>query len=602
MNGRARERDDWLAMAACAALAAGAYALTAAHVSGLGDAPEAVAGLPVGAVLHAPGYVLYALAGRAFGTIVPVGDGATRANLMSTVVTVAAVAGVFDIARRLNASRVAAGMAAVGWASTTSVWFYAGYAKHDATSTAWIVLIVWLISGSWSDPSIKRVAVVAGLMGLSLGLGWPPIVSMLPAVIWWGWSGLRRPWGIACAVSAGLGGVALVAGLVFWRSAAEPTSFGGVESLPRLWRLWTLADFGSGADSGRHAGALASLGPIGRVARYGAVIGRDIGTLLGLTGLGGLIVGWRIGLRGVQILTAAALSNLIVVAIVLDAQVWGYRSGIVQGGFVAPITLAIVVGAALGIDWLAGAFAPRLGWTLTWPVLILVLIIPGLALHRAPATQLQAPIADWYARQLLEPLPRRAVVFAGSQSSSYPLLLAQQHGLRPDVSVIAIDGLATDWYRHRAAHELGQDLPPVGPKRGSGVALRLIEDVRPRPVFLDMEAQRALDPRIAYRPIGLSARALNDGQGFRDPAHPAELVDQIASDARRAGADTDPARGRWPNDEITGAYARPILLIAQSALDRGDTDVARKALQIALRLEPENHTVRAALQAMGSGQ
>jgi len=588
-------------MAACAVVAAGLIAMTSTPVSGLGDAPEAVAGLPRAAVLHAPGYVLYALAGRVFDTITPIGDSATRANLLSAVVTVAAVVAVFDIGRRLHVSRLAAGMAALGWTTTASVWFYAGYAKHDAVSTAWMVLIVWVISGSWTDPSIKRVSVVAGLMGLSLGLGWPPIVSMVPAVIWWGWSCLRRPWGLACLVGAGLGGVVLVAGLVFWRTAAEPSSFGGVDSLPRLWRLWTLADFGSGADSRRHAGALASLGPIGRVARYGGVIGRDIGTLLALTGLGGLIVGWRAGLRGVQILTAAALSNLIVVAIVLDAQVWGYRSGIVQGGFVAPVTLTIVIGAALGIDWLAATLSPRLGWALTWPMLILVLIVPSMALHRAPATQLQAPIADRYARQLLVPLPRHAVVFAGSQSSSYPLLLAQQHGTRPDVSVIAVDGLATHWYRDRAAHELGRDLPPVGPKRGSGVALRLIDDLRPRSVYLDMEAQRALGTRVAYRPIGLSARALNDGQGFQEPAHPAKLVAQIAAGARRAGADTDPARGRWPNDEIIGAYARPVLLIAQSALDRGDRDLARKALKVALQLEPQNHTVRVALEVLGSG-
>ena len=573
-------------MAGCAAVLC---AVTGSGRLGLGDAPETAVGVAEGAVVHAPGYPVHVAAAAVFVRLVPIVSDDAALNLFSAAVTGVTAVLLFVVARRLRVSRPAAAVAALGWMTAASVWFYASYAKHDALTAAWWAMaLAAMVTTDPGGPSTRRCAVVGVLIGSSLGVGWAPIVSGGLAVVWWARpraGSVRRL--VAVAAGAVAGAVA-VGGLVLVLSAGSPeVSWGGVDGPGGLVRLWAMDDFGF-TDRLTGGGAPATQTRTDNtflvdLVNYLGIVGRDLGPALAVAGVAGVVIWWRSRREVAQVLILAVGGNLVVLALGLGASVWGFRGGIVQGGFLAPTLLGLALAAGPAFDaavaWCAQWWSPRVAWA----ALAVLVVGTSVVAHRPAATQLRAPVTRTYAAQVLDPLPAGAVVLAGTASSSFPLRAAQAAGVRPDVTVVAVDGLSAGWYRDQLDTRSDQ-VAPVGDLTAAD-ALDVVLDAEG--VVLDHAAQSVLAERVAYQPTGLTAVVIAGPAGFVSPSDPDALVARVASEAEASGIIADPARRRWPNDEITRAYAAPLLLVAQDAINDRDWDLARRALSVAARLEPD---------------
>jgi hypothetical protein len=580
-----------VAGAAVAVVVLSLLATTGASVTGLGDAPEAFAGAQTGSVLHAPGYPIHAALGAVAIRVVPGLSDAMVLNALSGLATVVTAVLIVVGARRLGASAAAAAIVGAGWAATASVWFYAGYAKHDATTTLWCgALVVFVVSrvGAARRPAALDLVIAGAVVGLSLGVGWAPVLSGAGGLVWWLFP-RRGEWArLGIAIGAAVVGAGLVGVLVVAMTARSPeTSWGGVDDAGSLVRLWTMEDFGLGRrvvePDGRSNQVVRDGSLPSDLVGYVAVVGRDMGPALAVAGVAGLGVLWRRGRRDlVATLGLTMAGNIGAAAVVLSIEPWGFRSGIVQGGFVAPTLVAVAIAAAPAIDAVAG-WARR--WMTPWvPLGVAAVLVVGTSVvtHRAPATQLREPAGRVYADQVLEDLPTGAVVLAGSASSSFPLLARQADGVRPDVAVVAIDGLGTGWYRDQIARRHPR-LEPGDDADGAMDAILAGDG----PVFVDHVAQAALAERVGLRPIGVLAEVVDGTPGLMPAEDPMALVDLLDGQSAAAGMQTDPARTRWPNDDVAWAYARPLLVVARAAIDSGADDVARAALEVAAEIQPD---------------
>lgn len=602
-GGRAWWHSDGPWVLLVVTVGAALRALTWSDRLGLGDAPETALGVSGWSVLHAPGYPLYVAAAGLFTRAIPLMSDDWALNLFSAVVTVAAALLLFATARRLEASRPAAAVASLGWLTAASVWFYAGFAKHDPLSTFWwAALLAMTVMTDDAGPSTRRCAVLGVLVGLSLGLGWAPIASGGLAVLWWARPRNRKPGSLLAVVVGAVVGAAIVGALVLFMSAQSPdTSWGGVDNPAALLRLWAMDDFGFTDRLTGDPGAAPTQTRTDNnlavdLANYVAIIGRDLGPGLAIAGVAGLVVWWRHRRETAQILALSIGGNLIVVAVGLGATVWGFRSGIVQGGFLAPTLLGLALASSAALDALADWCARWWPHWVSWTAVAVLVVGTSIVAHRPAATALDAPVTRTYAAQVLDPLPEGAVVLAGSASSSFPLRAAQSAGARPDVTVIAVDGLTAGWYREQL-DDRNSTLPDVA-KLDANEAIKAILD-GPSPVVLDHYAQLALAERAAYQPSGLTAAVLPDRPpGYVPPEDPAKVVAEVEAEAEESGIITDPARRRWPNDEITRAYSGPLLLIAQQALNDSDWELARQALGVAARLEPDRAVIADTLEQL----
>lgn len=601
----ARRRGGSLKGAAWAvgllAVVAVAYLSTASPHIGAGDAPESAAGAMTWSVVHAPGYPLYVLLAGGFARVAPGGfdDGL---NLFSAVTTLGTAALLLSTARRLGASRPAAAVATLGWALTASVWFSAGYAKHDALTALWWMLILGVVLSTPADgPSIRRCGGVGLLSGLSLGLGWAPIAAASPAVLWWarrrGASGRT----LAMLGLGAIGGALIVALLVAAMTRAAPdTSWGGARDPAAILRLWSMQDFGFGSrlqgSSGPAGQTRADQSTLGDTANYLAVVARDMGPALAAMGVAGTVLWWRRRRPVGIVLTIAIVGNLAAVSFGLGATVWGFRSGIVHGGFLAPALSCLALASARAVDEAAKALSRRVPLAMAWLGIGLLLVGTSVVTHRAPATQLRSPVVRSYAEHVLDEVPRESIVVTGSASGAFPLQAEQAAGRRADVVVIMLDGLETSWYRRQLDARqdvLDGSMADLDPDEA--VTSLLSHD---GPVFLDHGAQVALARRTAYQPIGLVARVLPGTPGYRSPVAPGSVVDEVSEMARASGFATDPARNRWPNDELVQAFTHPMLLVAQDAINQERWDLARRALDAALELDPDRPVLVDALDQL----
>ena len=310
----ALSRRDAVWAGATAALSAVLFATILTGHAGLGDAPEAVAGVASLGILHDPGYPSYVLIARAFTLLVPFGGEALRVNLFSLVCASASVAGVQLLARRCGAARWASSLGALALAATAGFWFYAGFAKHDIFSGLLFLIALHLALAWQQRPTTRRLVALAAVIGLGLGSSWPLMMLLLPTVAFILFVSRRRLSlrSLALSAAAGLAVVVVVYGFVMVRAAQNPpVNWGDATSISRLVNLVDRADFtphGSAAkavSSGSAPGKSASTGTPAAAAQvgairashvfpsvgsYGVIMAREIGILGSVLAVIGLLV------------------------------------------------------------------------------------------------------------------------------------------------------------------------------------------------------------------------------------------------------------------------------------------------------------------------
>jgi hypothetical protein len=628
----------WAAVTGLASAVLFATALTS-H-PGLGDSPEAVAGVRSLGILHAPGYPAYVLTARAFTLLVPVGNMAFRVNLFSLVCAALSIAGVQLLARRCGAARWAASLGALVLAVSGGFWFYATFAKAD-TFSGLLFLVTLHLALAWrARPTTGRLVGLAVGLGVGLGSSWPLMVLIGPMIAFVLIAGRRGLSLRALATATATGLVILVGiyGFVLVRAAENPPiNWGQATTVSRLIDLVGRRDFSShGSPSAKSATPTAGVGsPLGAgsgvigaklagrggnppaatvttgtaiapsISGYGVIFGRELGILGLLLAAFGLIASLR---RRYMVasypLLIAFFANLIGAAVVVGVgSSPGSDVDLVEEGFLLGCYFVLAAWMAIGATELVAItsnarlagrfdFSPhrRLVSAMVAAILVAAALVPLVPQHWSVAHRDSKPFADRYASTVFAALPQRAVMFVWGADLNLPLTYRQVvYHDRPDVTVIAVGGLRFDWYRAQVSRLLGRALPAeaADPIVDLTQVMRSLNGIRP--VFVDQQATEFLTTRFKYRNVGLVAQAEPLSQAV--PVSSSVALEHSVLAAERAADMPSPAWNGWPNSYLNQAeYATAELKVARAYYQQHDLVGMRRALTNVLSIEPGDST------------
>jgi Protein O-mannosyl-transferase TMEM260-like len=648
-------RVDALWAAGTGLVSAGLFATILYGHSALGDAPETIAGVSSLGILHDPGYPTYVLSAHLFTLLVPVGDEALRVALFSVVCASASIAGTQLLARRFGVPRWAGSLGALTLAASAGFWYYAAFAKHDVFSGLLFLLTLHLAIAWLARPSTKRLVALAAVIAWGLGSSWPLEALALPAVGFVLFVGRRRlplP-SLAVATGTGLAVIVAIAGFVMIRASANPPlNWGDATNLSRLVALVNRADFtahgshGQSAPAGPASGSGASasgsgLGQSGTGTVPGgavtnpigdaSIFGRELGVLALILAAVGLIasVTRRRNAASFPVLIAF-LGNLLGAAIVVGfgRSSGGLETDLVTEGFVLGCYFALACWIGLGCAELADGIrripvarltgrgtgegsaegAPRspargpvkrvlaaVGVIALGAALVLPLAVGNWSTVRRSSK----PFADRYAQTVFSELPPHAAMFVLGAELTQPMIYRQVvYHERPDVTVVALDGLPQEWYRAQISRKLGVQLPPTS----AGAARVLNAVARVRPVYIDARGAQTLASAVGYEPVGLISQLVPGPPGQAPVFSPAALEGTFMAAARRAGFPNH-AWDVWPNDFVMlSEYSTAALQLAQAQYQRGDLAGMRRSLQEDLRILPGNPPALTDLKLLNRGK
>lgn len=586
------DRHDVLFALLTGAASAVLFATTLRSHVALGDAPETVAGVSALGILHAPGYPSYVLAAHLFTYLVPFGSEAFRVNLFSLLCGAATVTGVNLLARRAGASRMASAVAALLMAAGAGFWFYADFAKHDMFS-ALLLLVALYLTVDLDSRGAQAIAVGAGrrlaglgvAIGAGLGSSWPLTVLLIPTVLIavLRWPVLRTARRLAVGSAAALLTMVAVYGFVLVRAGENPPlNWGQASSVSALVNLVNRSDFtGAGATPTVASQTSRGAAPVSRQSLTDGALGREIAQAgfyrleLGWIGLAAVLWGvtlatWRRRRRAaLPIAVTFAVSLIGTATIVGTTRTGTYDFDLAEEGFLFGCYFPLVCWIALGFDDFSRRVLARLlsrvsrgRRLLPGVAAVLGLATIGLSVgaHAAVEKRTARPLADQYAASVFAELPRHAVLFIWGAEFTQPLVYRQVvDGDRPDVTVIAAEGLSYPWYREQTARRLHLVFPPsVG---NSVVDARSVVHavMRSRAVYVDPLAGQILSTEtpigklnpgrpIGYEPVGIVARAV-PGTGSIEVEPPSALAAAVSRAERTAGIPA-PDWHMWPNENL----------------------------------------------------
>jgi hypothetical protein len=622
-------RTDIHWAAGVATLSAILFATAITGHPGLGDAPETVAGVDSLGILHAPGYPAYVISAWIFTLLIPFGSVAFQVNLFSLVCASLSTGGVYLLARRCGAARWASALGALALAAGAAFWFYATFAKHDMFSGLVFLVAIHLMLSWQQRPKTAKLVGLAAALAVGLGSSWPLTLLLGPAV---GFVLIRNRRQLSVpsflqASAAGLLVVVALYGFVVVRAGQHPqVNWGEATSIGRLGSLVGRSDFmyrvksnptsetgRPGTPSGSRPRinteskpelATRSSSTIGRLATSTGVEASIFTHELGISAIvlaaWGLFVGFSRRREPVFYpVLLVFLGNLVGAVVVTGAPSYnGYDTNLVHEGFV--LGCYFVLGAWLAVgatDLVATAREsnwpadPRTRRTLvTWVVpaaIGLLVLVPSIVGHWGVAHRDADPLADRYAKTVLDSLPPRAVVFIWGFERAEPMFYRQVvKDERPDVVVVSSELLTKDWYPEQISREIGRPLPRQLNDTVAD-ARRAVEAVRGfRPVYMDMPTAQTLAASVGYRPAGLLARATG-GSGATAFRHPERLARKMREVERAAGM-PDEDWGLWPNYYVRDSYLAAAYEVFWAYLGRNDLPGARQALKGMLRVDPGN--------------
>ena len=507
-------RTDFVWAAATGGAAAALFATALTSHPALADAAEAVTGVSSLGILHAPGYISYVLAAKAFTLLVPFGSEAFRVNLFSLVCASLSIAGVQLLARRCGASRWAASVGALTLAAGAGFWFYAGFAKHDMFSGLMFLVALHLTLAWQQRPRTgKLIALAAGARGRSGGILAPDRVAAADR-------GLRTvpragP-ALAPVARCGDGDRPGHPGRA-WRVRDGPCRAEPGGKLRR--RHEPLAARGARHEGGLHSArrsdqaelrrhrlqesppanatgassASSPRAPSGAVAaaivpasgvpittglgNYVVVFARELGIVgLALSALGLILSLRRRRTTATWPLLIAFAANLIGAdLLVRPGGSNGTDLQLIEEGFVLGCYFVLATWLALGAtELVAGVSGLRLRSgaslaahrkviaPLAAAVVAGVLLVPSILGHWSVAHRAGKPYADRLASAVFAELPRGAAVFVSNSELADPLVYQQvvKHRRR-DMLVVDMFALEYRWYREELERRLGRPLPPL---------------------------------------------------------------------------------------------------------------------------------------------
>jgi hypothetical protein len=156
---------------------------------------------------------------------------------------------------------------------------------------------------------------------------------------------------------------------------------------------------------------------------------------------------------------------------------------------------------------------------------------------------------------------------------------------RPDVVVVAADGLSYDWYRQQVERRLGVTLPPISSSQLDTAAAAIKYVSRFRPVYLDPQAAQQTASLLGYRPVGLIDK-LTAGVGPQ-PVTTAVTLDNTVLAAEEDAGMPEAVWDEWPNDYVLQAeYDAAELEVARAFNEIHDVADVRRAFENVLAIDP----------------
>ncbi len=466
------------------------YAITLQPGLPAGDSGELITAAATGGVAHPPGYPLYVMLAGAWIRLVPFGDVAWRANLLSAVCAAAAAAVLAAAVHRLTASRAGAVLAAWAFALSAPTWQNAVVAEVFALNAllAACVLLAFThtraaagagaraaarskrptarpaaVPGAGDDAGLLPVCALALLTTLALShhhtllfLAAPAAAVALAAEVRAGRGARAAP---AMAVAAAIGLLPL-AWLPFASRHPDALVWGDATTLRGFLALVTRADYGS-----------LRLDPVEAALRadrsHLAIYAESLPRALGVLPLALAVV-------GACVVAARHRPLAIVLALFVAGQAWfftrvGFPSGVdwlrgvIQRFYILP-DLALAALAGVGFAWVLtrlprGGRLPAVSAALALGV---TLVLP-LARHPRAADQRGNVFAESLGRMTLAGVPRGGVLFVqGDLFHNAAMYLTRVRHLRPDVTVLDQELMTYDWYVRRVRARMPGLLPGFG--------------------------------------------------------------------------------------------------------------------------------------------
>jgi len=540
-----------------------------------------------GGVAHPSGYPLYLLLLRATSWL-PAVSAAHRAAIATAVIGALAVLVLHAACRAWGARPLAATFTVFVLAASPTMLRVSTEAEVFALNVLVVALVLWL--GAQRGP--VRGMTRAVLLGLVAGLGMSNhLTCTLLAPV--GLLGVARatressrPTFAVVAATIGAWIVGLTPYAYLFVAPDTAMSWRRIDTLPDLVYHVLRMDYGG---PGAFAPSRSPIGAVDNLAALGSMLGRT--WLYVLLPVGALGVGAR-ALRHsdraepragwIALATSFAVAGPLLVTR-FNVPLDGVGIAVCQRFYLLPavllaIPIAFVLGR-IGVELSHRTRAPSLGA----PWIASILALAAFAAIASQSLPRHSAAIECGARNLLAPLPERAVVIVSADYLYFSAIYVQQVlGERRDVAVLASGQLLNPEYRKRVHERHGVVELTPGDKLPS-LAIARDTLARGRSMFID-PPQFNIRRVYPVFPFGLLFRVLPQGEAVPQPSEVLALnkaiYEKLVFGYAKPGSDDDYATS------MQARYAQIWRFIANALAGVRDLEGAAFADETARRLAP----------------
>jgi len=557
--GPPRVEAAWTAAVGVIAMAA--YIATLCPTVYVMDSPELVAAAHVFGVPHPPGYPVFTMLYGAAMRLVPLGEVALRANVVTALLSAGAVALLFRAARTFGASRPAAGLAALGVALARDWWVQAVSTEVYALDALLVAAVLLFVARLARDPARAAAWTALGLTcGLAVGHRATNLLFFAPLVLWA--DHLRRGVGAPSSrrvrfLVAGFATVLVFLYVPIAASLEPPISHGDPTTLARFWSVVSAESYA------RHLEGTTAMRSLARLADVLLRVPPQAPVVV-------LFAAFALWCRRKADGHSRGLAWALAAVAALDVAFTCVYDVSDNQGFLQPAFCAAGILAAWGLDDALRNARARSAVLATCGLLT---VIPA-AVHWNEIDLSGERSADRYGTDLLDSVAPNSLVLS-FDDTAYATMIYEQavNGARPDVAVISAPA---EWQLREAQRRAPLfDAGGADGADGEGwlmpLARRLVTDPE-RGLYvtdageIDFAAMVGPDiaPRLVTVPEGLLFRVVLPPPGAGPSAPVPERIVRAANDywrthsiPRLVSARQDP-----PLLYLPARYARPRLLLA----------------------------------------
>ena len=592
-----RNSKPWIGAVAVMLAAAVLYFLTAARDIVVGDSPELIASAAVLGVPHAPGYPLFAMLGYLF-SLLPFGSVAFRVNLLSVACDVATVGLIYFCAWRLTKSQLAAAIAALFLAVTSTFWEWSLATEVFSLNNLFAATLILLLI-KWHEEPERSGFLVSAFFVFGLALtNQHTIVLMAPAfcfALGTRWRFLRVRFLLVCFI-------ALVAGFLPYVyvpivSAHHPAvNWGDVSSIRDLLDLILRRNYGSTrlVAAAEYTGGSA----LPRLAAFFLSFATAAGFLI----LVGAIEAYRRArwFFWFSVLAFVFTGPFFVWFTNLNLATSPVALFILRRFFplsqvvFAPLIAFGVIGIARFVAWLLNS-GERVVLRVV-PVICLAAVVLTVVLNYRRRDQSHNFIARHLAEDIFTTAPRNSVLFATGDAIAFPLIYLQKvEHVRDDVTLVIVPIFSSDWYVRQLRREHPDLVVPFDRYDPEVNNLKVFVDANPNRTFAvagSIGNDRSLGASYWPHQSGLLLMIVPRSQDFA-------LAATLDENEKLFGSYHPPAPADVRSDtfeaDIQAIYAYPAFNMGASCERAGSAERARAWYERVLAIDPNFSKAREGL-------